>query len=293
MSSDRDYLRHDYTRRNTTALVWLVSTIVAAFVLQLILLSPKLDAGGTAVFRFLALSISGVKDWHLWTLLTHCLLHSTASPWHILFTVLGLVFAGRELEAVIGPRRFLGVFAGAIFIGGLCWTAVHWRFGGMQFGAGSAVFGFLVVLAGIHPHLEMSLLFFPISFRLKHLVYVFLAVNLLGLAFYELWGEIPPLGLSPAADLGGMLAGWLYFRYLHARDGWDRDASFALPAWLRFNFRKRPAPPTPAAGRLRPAATLRADVDRILDKINSHGFGSLSDEEKRTLDEAKDLLSKH
>jgi hypothetical protein len=34
-------------------------------------------------------------------------------------------------------------------------------------------------------------------------------------------------------------------------------------------------------------------VDRILDKINSHGFGSLSPEEKRLLDEAKDLLSRH
>jgi len=38
---------------------------------------------------------------------------------------------------------------------------------------------------------------------------------------------------------------------------------------------------------------LRTDVDHILDKINSQGFGSLTEEEKQTLDEAKDLLSKH
>jgi hypothetical protein len=33
-------------------------------------------------------------------------------------------------------------------------------------------------------------------------------------------------------------------------------------------------------------------VDRILDKINSGGFGSLSADERRILDEAKDLLSR-
>ena len=36
----------------------------------------------------------------------------------------------------------------------------------------------------------------------------------------------------------------------------------------------------------------QAEVDRILDKINSHGFGALTPEEKRILDDAKDLLSR-
>ena len=38
----------------------------------------------------------------------------------------------------------------------------------------------------------------------------------------------------------------------------------------------------------RPA--MKKEVDRILDKINSKGFGSLSEEEKKLLDKAKDLL---
>jgi len=37
---------------------------------------------------------------------------------------------------------------------------------------------------------------------------------------------------------------------------------------------------------------LRAEVDRILDKINSQGFGALTADEKRVLDEARDLLSR-
>lgn len=291
MSSDRAYMQQDYPRRSTTALVWLVSTIIAAFVLQLILLSPKLGSTGTTAVDFLTLSIPGFKGWHLWTLLTHGLLHSTGSPWHILFTVLGLIFVGRELEPMIGTKRFLAVFAGSILLGGLSWTAVHWMYGGWHIGAGAGVFGFLVVLAGVQPHLEMSLLFFPVSFRLKHLVMAFLAVNLLGLTFYELLGATAPLGLTPSAHLGGMLAGWLYIRYLHARDGWDRAARFSLPNWLRFRARKN-TPPTPVIGRRQHNASLRTEVDRILDKINSQGFGALSHEEKRTLDEAKDMLSK-
>ena len=37
---------------------------------------------------------------------------------------------------------------------------------------------------------------------------------------------------------------------------------------------------------------LRAEVDRILDKINSDGFGALTTGERRVLDEAKNLLSR-
>ena len=37
---------------------------------------------------------------------------------------------------------------------------------------------------------------------------------------------------------------------------------------------------------------LQKEVDRILDKINNSGFGSLNDMEKATLERAKDFLSK-
>ena len=36
----------------------------------------------------------------------------------------------------------------------------------------------------------------------------------------------------------------------------------------------------------------RVEVDRILDKINSEGFASLTQEEKHLLDNAKDMLSR-
>lgn len=292
MLSDRSYMQGgDYPRRTTPVVIWLVSALVAAFILELVLLSPWLGASGAAVMKFLPLSVEGMHHGYVWTLFTHGFLHSTNNPFHILFTVLGLIFIGRELEALLGPRRLLGVFAGALLMGGAAWSAVNWVHGGAHIGAGSAIFAFLVVLAGIHPSLEMTLFFFPVAFRIRHIVYAIVAMEALGLLFYEISGARPPLGLTPSAHLGGMLAGWIYFRFLHAGNGWDQAPGLALPRWLRWpkaGTARKGSPSRPS----RATPHLRAEVDRILDKINSQGFGALTEEEKRMLDEAKDLLNR-
>lgn len=291
MLADRPYMHGEYPRRTTSAVIWLISALLAAFVLELVLLSPWLGASGPELVGKFPLTVDNLQHWRLWTLVTHSFLHSTANPFHILFTILGLVFIGRELETQLGARRLLGLYAGAILLSGLGWTAVNWVHGGAHIGAGSALFGFLVVLAGLNPGQQLTLFFFPVSFSIRHIVYAVLAVDVLCLVFYELGGAPVPLGLTPSAHLGGMLAGWIYFRYLHANNGWDRAPSLELPKWLR----RKPQPVSPrysAAPARKSSPQLRAEVDRILDKINSDGFGALTEAEKRVLDEAKDLLSR-
>ena len=271
-------------------LVWIVSTLSAAFILQLILLSPKLGAAAALVDK-MVLTVGSLKDWHLWTLVTHGLL---GSPWSVVFTVLTLVFVGRDLEPLIGSQRFLALFVGAIVFGALCWSAVHWLHGGAHAGAGAGIFALFVVLAQINAGTEMTLFPFPVSFRLQNLLYVALGLEVLALLFYEIPGASAPLGLVPSADLGGILAGWLFFHFVHTNNGWDRATSFTLPRWLRFKkSEQRPGALDRVPNAPWRSGNLRADVDRILDKINSQGFGSLTDEEKQTLDDAKDLLSKH
>jgi membrane associated rhomboid family serine protease len=290
MPSDRFYMRNDYARPRTTMLVWMVSIFSASFVLQLVLLSPKLRPMAQLMDK-MDLTINALKDGELWTLVTHSLL---GSPLSIVFTVISLIFLGRELEPLLGSRRFAALFSGSIVFGALCWTAVHWQYRGSLVGASAAILALLVVLARINADMEMTMLLFPVSFRLQHVVWVILGVEILAFAFYEIFGAAAPLGLTPSADLGGMLAGWLFFRFVHTGAGWDRAGSLSLPRWLRFKENPKPAgklgqvPTTPSR-----SGNLRADVDRILDKINSQGFGSLTDEEKQILDDAKDLLSKH
>lgn len=287
-------MRGDYPHRITSVVIWLISALVAAFVLELILLSPWLGASGPALVNQFPLTIGSLQNWHLWTLLSHSLLHSTANPLHILFTVLTLGFIGRELEPRLGAHRFLAVFVGAILSGALLWTAVNWTHGGAHIGAGAGLLGLLIVLAGLSPHLEMGLFLLPVTFRLQHLVYVVLALDVFGLLFYEILGSPAPLGLTPSAHLGGMLAGWIYLRFMPASHGLELTSKLTLPAWLRrWPKAKSAATSRAAASPGTSTPQLRAEVDRILDKINSEGFGALTPQEKRALDEAKDLLNRH
>jgi membrane associated rhomboid family serine protease len=273
-------------------LIWLVAGTVAAFVIQLILGSPWFGWGG-GVLNQLALTVSSLQSGHLWTLATHALLHRTDQPFHILFTVLGLIFIGRELEPILGGRRFIAVYAGALILGGLTWSAIHWLHGGIHIGAGAGILGLFVVLACLYPNQEIGFLFIPVTLRLKYLVYGLLVLDGFGLIFYEIPGAMAPFDYSASAHLGGMLAGWIFFRYFHANNGWDRAPGFALPIWLRFPKKTSSKAQSFKAGPGRTAVDLRAQVDLILDKINSQGFGALTEEEKRILDEAKDMLSRH
>ena len=50
--------------------------------------------------------------------------------------------------------------------------------------------------------------------------------------------------------------------------------------------------PTPVQVEVPTREELRAEVDRILDKINSDGFGALTADEKQLLDDARDVLSR-
>lgn len=295
MSPDRYYTRDDYPRPHTTALVWIVAAMISCFVLQLTLLSPWLDAYATLPDQ-LRMTVRGIQQWHLWTVLTHGLLHDTDFPLHIVFSLLLLVLIGRELEPQLGARRFAAVFAAALFTGSLCWLALHWRHGGAHIGPGAGISALLAVLARLYasqPMTFMPFFVFSITLRPMHLVYGLAMIDTLLLLLFELPGAALPLDYAPSTHLGGMLTGLLYYRYFHANNGWDRAPGFSLPAWLRFP-KKNPALPAqdPAAAPPRDPEHLRADVDRILDKINSQGFGSLTAEEKRTLDTAKDLLSK-
>jgi membrane associated rhomboid family serine protease len=106
-------MRGGSPRGNTSAVIWLISALIAVFVLELILLSPWLGATGPSLVNQLTLTIGSLQRGHLWTLLTHSFLHSTTQPLDILFTVLMLYFIGRELEPQLGARRFFAVYLGA------------------------------------------------------------------------------------------------------------------------------------------------------------------------------------
>lgn len=298
MFSERSYLRDEYPRERTSVLTWLLCSLAAGFVIQLIVGSAWFSGSGRALDEQLMMTAHGMRLGRVWTLVTHSFLHDTHYIFHLLGNMLMIYFLGREVLPALGERRFLGLYFGATVLGGLAWTLVHWNKGGVHFGATAAADALLIVFACFYPNRQMDFLLFfvlPVSIKPKHLAYAFLGLDLFGLVLYEIPGSALPFDyiVSNSAHLGGMLAGWIYFRYLHEARWRFRAGKpdMELPRWMK----RSPKAAQAAANQQVNVGSregLRAEVDRILDKINSQGFGSLTPAEKRVLDEAKDLLSR-
>lgn len=283
-----------YRAPGTSMLTWIIVAIIAGFILQNIFLR-WFNAGDLFHYN-LALTADGFQAGKIWTLLTYSLLHSTSNLLHIIGNLLAIYFLGRELIGLLGERRFLGFCLTAVAVGGLAWTAVHWNGAGILLGASAATCGLLAVFACFFPNRQITFLLFfilPVTVKPKYLAWAVLGLDTCGFVFYEIMGAASPFGIAHSAHLGGMLTGWIYHRYLHDSHWslpWQRT-EMTLPRWARkAKVSTNPAPRYTV--NLENAADLRAEVDRILDKINSEGFGALTAEEKRVLDGARDQLSR-
>jgi membrane associated rhomboid family serine protease len=296
MLEDRPYMRDSYERRRTGVLAWLISSIVAVFVVQNV--AARVPGLGPGLEGMFGLDAEALREGHVWTLLTYGFLHSTGNLLQVIACVGGLYLLGREIVPVTGARRFLGLYLCALVSGGLAWAAVHWGRPDALVGSSAAVAALLVVYRCFYPSREISFtLFFilPVRVTPRFLVACLLAVDVCGLVFYEILGWPPMIAAAHSAHLGGMAAGWLYYRYLHD-SRWSSapaDADIELPRWMK----RRADPKAPDAQptysvNMGDRGHLRAEVDRILDKINSDGFRSLSAEEKRVLDEARDAITR-
>lgn len=302
MLSDRSYMRDGaYPRQRTSVLVWLIAAILAVFVLQVLFIALPIG-DRRLITHLLGLSVDQLRAGEVWRLLTYAFVHAD-NPFHVAFNLLGLYFAGREVLPLLGPRRFLALFATTVLAGALVWSASNWNYGGLLVGASAGVMGVLTAYACFFPDRPTTLLlmFVPVTFKPKHLVLILAAFDLAGYFLYEFTHAANSLNVAHSSHLGGMAAGWLFHR-LVVEGRWPRRGGvpMELPGWLK-RSRKAPVAPAyrvnvrPTAPALTTAsspADLRAEVDRILDKINSQGFGALTPEEKRRLDEARDLLSR-
>ena len=296
MLSDRPYMRDTYERRPFPLLTWILGTLVAVFILENILFRWFSNPVGHAFMDWTALSTDAILQGKVWTLFTYGLLHDHNSFLHIIGNLLGLYFLGRALLPVLGIPRFLAVCGATMVTGGVFWLGVNWTHNDLLLGASAVVCGLFVVFATFNPDRPITLLLFfvlPVTLKPKTIAFALLAIDVCGLVFFELSGQ-RGVGIAHSAHLGGMAAGWLYFRHVHVREWKTPDAptEMELPKW--FKRAKEAAVPAPAFKvNLTSRENLRAEVDRILDKINSEGFGSLTPSEKQVLDDARDLLSKN
>jgi membrane associated rhomboid family serine protease len=295
MLSDRTYMRSPESGSRPGFLVWLLGVVAAVFVLQ-----REAFFGSDALFRFGALSSSGLRSGEFWTPLTYTLLHGSLT--HLLLNGLGLFFLGRALQPVLGSSRLAWLTAAGALGGAALWFACNFQSRGHVVGASGVVMAYLTVFACLQPRRPMTFLLFfviPLTIQPRWLVLILGGIDLLGLITQELPGSGSLYGVAHSAHLGGLAAGWLFHRIVLAPRTETHDIE--PPAWIRkraapkipaFSVNVGPAAPTPPPSPLPSGRdALRIEVDRILDKINLHGFGSLTESEKRVLDEARQQLS--
>ena len=304
MIYDRPYMSTSFDQRFKNALIWLIGANVAVFALQHIFRGLF---GTNFIIDAFVLSLDSVWQGKIWTLFTYSFLHSESVPLHLIGNMLGVFFLGRALLPELGAKRFMQLYFGSVLIGGLLWlfSTTLSQIGASGpaafaspkvLGASGAVFGLLTMFACLYPNREIQVLLMfiiPVRVKPKTLAFIALGFSVFAFLFYELLGNSTT---AHSAHLGGMLGGWLFFRYVH-RPGYSRPAegiSIKMPSWFK---RKKASKSAESSYNYKvnisqKPADLKAEVDRILDKINSQGFGSLSPREKEILDQAGDLLKR-
>ena len=144
-----------------------------------------------------------------WQLVTYGFLHDTYGLSHILFNMFGLWMFGRDLERLMGPRRFLIYYMTSVAGAGFVQLIAAAVTGGdyATVGASGGVFGILLAYAMAFPNRMVVLLIPPIPMKAKYFVLLYGLLNL----YQGLSGAAP--GVANFAHLGGMLFGFLLLRH--------------------------------------------------------------------------------
>jgi membrane associated rhomboid family serine protease len=295
MLSDRPYMRDSHERGSGfSALTWLICIIAGGFVVENVFLRWFEGDIGPQFFRLLTLSADGITSGFVWSLVSHALIHNPDNLLHLGFTLLMLFVFGRQVVAEIGSRRMITVFTVAVAVGGLAWLAVNWTQPGRLYGASAGVSALIILFACLMPQQPIAPFMIDIGMRAKHLGIGLVIIDVVGLVLVEIPGNGSSWFAMPhSAHLGGILTAWIYYRFFYQNDGlpFSKGASIELPRWFR-KARNAELPAPVYKVNVSPKDDLRAEIDRILDKINSDGFQSLTAEEKHRLDQARDHLSR-
>ena len=221
-------------------------------------------------------ALAFVPAWILrqpWSIITYMFLH--AGFWHIAFNMIGLYFFGPRLEGRIGSRDFILLY----LLSGVTGAVLSFFFtpGAAIVGASGAVFGVLYGFAHYWPH-ERIYIWGVLPVPARGMV--------LGLAALSIWFGISggSAGVAHFAHLGGFAGGWGYLKIRERRSGaFKRKATAgSKPSAVDKVTGK-------AAKEEKKWADIeldglheinRSEVERIRQKIEEDGTGSLTPDER-------------
>lgn len=205
--------QHIYRRRpaSNSAIpdVIFVLLIINGLVFALQRFAPEL------MVRLFALQPLISPPWHQfdqflpWQLVTYGFMHDTRNLMHIIFNMLMLWMFGRDIERLMGPRRFLTYYMTCVVGAGLIQLLVGFvqGWGVPTLGASGGVFGVFLAYGMAFPNRRVMLLFPPIPMKAKYFVIM------LGLFELSIGFSGVNTGIANFAHLGGMLFGFALIKY--------------------------------------------------------------------------------
>ena len=243
----------------------ITTILVALHVVVAILTCLVVAAGGGAVLNFMLFDSARVLGaGQIWRLATYAFVHSPSMLLWFAIEMYMLFVFGREVERFIGQRAYIALYALLLFIPSLVLTV--WGLEQRTGLAGSVAlhFGIFVAFAAIYPAAELLL------------------------RITAKWAAVILGATDLAVLLTSIAVGFCFVRY--------RGVGPELVWWENLKARLQPKPkfkvvPKPAPAR-REDDDISESVDPILDKIARSGIGSLTPNERRILDRARDRLLK-
>jgi membrane associated rhomboid family serine protease len=143
-----------------------------------------------------------------WQLVTYSFLHG--GTLHLGLNLFALWMFGADVERLWGVRRTIFAYFAAVLTGAavqIVSVVVAGEAGGPVVGASAGVFGLLLCFGLLFPHRRVMLLFPPIPMQARTFVIVYAALELV------LGVTGTAAGVAHFAHLGGLLGGWLVYRY--------------------------------------------------------------------------------
>jgi hypothetical protein len=210
-------------------------------------------------------------------LVTYAFVHPPSSLLWFAIEMYMLFFFGREVERFVGRRAFIALYLLLLLLPSAFLTVwgLHQRTG--LAGSADIHLGVFIAFATIYPRVELM-------FRIlaKWAALVFAAAFTLQLLAYHVWWELSVLWLS---------IGTAFF-FIRVRGGGPE-----LIWWSNLKARIQPKPKFHIVQKSSPRRVVELDdvytsVDPILDKISKSGIGSLTANERKILDRARNRLLK-
>jgi membrane associated rhomboid family serine protease len=143
-----------------------------------------------------------------WQVVTYSFLHGGGL--HLGLNLFALWMFGADVERVWGPRRMAVAYFAAVLSGAVAQiiaVSVSGDAGGPMIGASGGVFGILLCFGMLFPQRRIMLLFPPIPMQARTFVFVYAALELV------LGVTGTAQGVAHFAHLGGLVGGWLVYRY--------------------------------------------------------------------------------